>query len=412
MKPVQDAPQRSKTALAAPAIILHKKAGRAERVTMVFEEKYDHLCSIAVTHLNYSEVFAEDVVADVFVDALTIWSTERYEGINDLEAYIARCVIYKSKNFRYRNRRLINIQDLPIDTLSTTNPMMKLDFDMDEMMKMLGAKQGDAFSLFMNGYSHEEIAQMLNLNSQGASRNLIYNAKKKLKKLWNELLDDDPEDPETSGTSIKAHKNTSRHHNRPLSDRPVSLPKIKDLLGYLSGTEQPAKTRNAILLWLLKDEYAFDILSGLKYILDRNTKKSIEVRFKKGKENLRERLNGIIQSKNISNNQFLSNTNIENKPTQTSIFFENNGDWIEIPDDTLLNKLSFNPTQIKVSKKTRLSNKVFLDYMDRQRLVDSEQLNDKRKFPHSPKDNNMTRRFNSYLISIGIIIHKDGIVEE
>ncbi len=363
MKPVHDAPPRSKIALAAPATDLPKKAGRAECVTIVFEEKYEHLCLLAIKYLNNSGVFAEDVVGDVFEDALTNWTTERYEGINNLEAYIARCVIHRSKNFRYRNRRLINIHDLPIDTLLTTNPMMKLDFDMDEMTKMLGSKQGDAFSLFLKGYSHEEIAQMLNLNSEGASRNLIYNAKKKLKKLWNELLDDDPEDPETSGTRSKAHKNTSRQHNKPLSDRSVSLPKIKDLMGYLSGAEQPAKIKNAILLWLAKDEYAIDILSGLNYSLNRNTEKSIEARFKKGKEHLRE-------------------------------------------------KLPFIPKQTDSSKKTPQPNKVFLNNVGGQRLVDSEQLNDKRKFPHSPKDNDMTSRFNSYLLSIGIIIHKDGIVEE
>jgi hypothetical protein len=290
--------------------------------------------------------------------------------------------------------------------------MMKLDFDMDAMMKMLGSKQRDAFSLFFKGYTHEEIAQMLNLSSEGASKNLIYNAKKKLKKLWNELPDDDPDDPETSGTRSKTHKNISGQNNRHLSDRPVKSPKIKDLLGYLRGAEQDTKTRNAILLWLINDEYAIDILSGLNHILNRNVENSIEARFKKGKENLRERLNGIIQSKNISTNQFLSNTNIENKQTQTSIFFENNGDWIAIPDDTLLQKLSFNPTQLNVSKKIRLSNRVFLDGMDRQRLVDSEQLNDKRKFPHTPKNKEMTRHLNAYLLSIGIIVHKDGIAEE
>lgn len=307
MKPVNDAPQKSKSPLTAPAINTRKEDRRAERVMLVYKEKYEHLCLLAIKYLNSSEVFAEDIVADVFIDALNNWSVERFEGIKNLESYISQSVINRSNNFRKRNRRLIHVNDFPLDSLLITNPMMKLDFDLDGLTKMLPTKQRDAFSLYCKGYSHEEIAEMLDC-SEGASKTAVYNAKKKLQQIWNELPDEDPDEPRPSSARSKVHQKASRHNNRLLSIPTGNQPKVKDLLDYLRGNEQHAKVRNAILLWIITDKYAADIISGLKFTMNNNSEINIETRLKKGKDNLRRRLLGAMQSKDFLDNRFLFNT--------------------------------------------------------------------------------------------------------
>ncbi|MDO8365209.1 MAG: RNA polymerase sigma factor [Saprospiraceae bacterium] len=375
MNPINDAPRRSKAALAAPATATLKDERRAERVMMIYEEKYDQLCLLAIKYLNYSEVFAEDIVADVFIDALTNWSAERYAGIKNLEAFICQCVINRSKNFRYRNRRLTNIHDLPLDSLSTTNPMMKHDLDLDGMTKMLPPKQREAFSLYYKGYTHEEIVQMLQLSNVGASKNLIYYAKKKLQKIWRELSDEDPYDPGTSDTRSKEHKKASSQNNRPLSIRSWNLPKIKDLLNYLSGNVQNGKIRNAILLWVIEDKYAIEIISGLNYTLNSKTETNIEMRLKKGKEALREKLLGAIHSKNVPDNRFILNTPQTSLPwftiekdkqtcfTIIGIPYNINWEWIQNPGNNWLDKRSSDPIQTSAAKKARHSNKDFLNFI-------------------------------------------------
>jgi DNA-directed RNA polymerase specialized sigma24 family protein len=416
MKPIIDAPQTSKAALTAPVNATHKDGQRIARVMEIYEDenKYDHLCLLAIQYLNKSEMFAEDIVADVFIDALKNWPTERFDKIEDLEAFICRCVINRSKNFRYRNRRLINIHDLPIDSLSTINPMLKLDLDMDVLTNMLPTKQREAFSLYSKGYTHEEIMQMLQLSSEGASKNLIYYAKKRLQKIWSDLPDDDPDNPGTSGARSKANNKASKTQHKSLSIRPGNTPSIKDLLNYLRGNEQNAKTKNAILLWIIEDRYAVEIISGLNYALNRKIEANIEARLKKGKENLRERLLDAMRSKSEPGNQSLSNK-IETSFCGFTIEIDNqsdlpstnnpygfNGDWKQISDDIPLCNFSFYYKNLKIANKAPRFTKVFLNDLKDKNVIEGDDLTSKHELLSIPQKRDLHRFFNCYLLSIDL----------
>ncbi len=299
MNPAFDAPQRSTAANAAPATAILADARHAKCVRIIFEQKFEHLCILALKYLNRSEVFAEDIVADVFEDALTKWPTARFDTIKDLEAYLCKCVINKSRNARKRNSRLIHLHEFPIDKFSIPNPMAKYDLDMDVLAKMLPTKQSEAFTLYCKGYSHEEIAQMMQLSSEGASKNLIYYARKKLQAIVNEGTDFDPEDRDPSNTSRKQTAKTNRAQTRPIANGPGCTPRIKDLANYLNGKIIKASVRKAILHWLMEDNYALDIITGLKNELKHNNTSNIETQLRKSKDSIRERLFRV---------QFLNNT--------------------------------------------------------------------------------------------------------
>ncbi len=290
MNPAFDAPLSSTAATAAPAIAILADERRATCVRIIFERKYEHLCLLAIKYLNKSEVFAQDIVGDVFEDALTKWHKERYDDIKDLEAYICRCVINRSMNVRKRDKRLINLHEFPVDTFSITNPMAKFDLDIAVLAKMLPTKQSEAFTLYCKGYSHEEIAQMMHLSGEGASKNLIYYARKKLQTIVNEGTDFDPDDRDPSNAPGKQAEKTNRPQTRPITNGTGFTPRIKDLLSYLNGNALKASLRTAILHWLIADKYALDVITGLNYELKQNDRNNIETRLRRSKDSIRERL--------------------------------------------------------------------------------------------------------------------------
>lgn len=293
MNPANDAtPRRSTATSAAPSIAHFAELRRSERLSRIFEQKYEHLCLLAIRYLDHSAVFAEDIVADVFEDALSKWPLEAFDKIRDLEGYICKCVINRSKNTRRRNKRLINIHDLPFDTFSTPNPMANLDLDIDVLAKLLPPKQSEAFSLYLKGYAHEEIAQMMGLSGEGASKNLIYYAKKKLRKLWEEQPD--PDDPAFSPTRKKADTRAGKRPVKPVTGGPGDSPRLRDLLNYLQENELRGPVRRNIRTWLMKNPFAGDVISGLNIALQHQSGEELENRLRRSKNSLRARLFGNL----------------------------------------------------------------------------------------------------------------------
>ena len=143
MNSAQDAPQ-SKTAVTnAPAKAILADDRRAERVKRIFEEKYEHYCFLAFKYVGCMDD-AKDIVAHVFEGAMSTWPPSIYEAILNLEAYMYRTVRNCAINKAKRNKRLISIHDLPIDTFLITNPMEKFDLDIAALVKQLPIKQREA----------------------------------------------------------------------------------------------------------------------------------------------------------------------------------------------------------------------------------------------------------------------------
>lgn len=275
-----------------------------DRVKTIFEKKYEHYRLLAFRYVR-SKDDAKDIVANVFERALLNWPAERYESILNLEAYMCRAIINDAINTAKRKKRIINLNDLPIDTFLVTNPMVNFDLDIDALIKLLPNKQKDAFGLFLQGYSHEEIAQRLNLNSEGASKNLIYYARKKLQKIMNDLPEYDPDDRGPGNSNRSEAKRVFKRNKIALTSGPGFTPKVKDLLHFLLGNNLKESNRRSIVKWLIYQDYAFEIISGLKLALQNQTAKSIETEIQKDKNSLRERLFGSTEWKQNPDEQSL-----------------------------------------------------------------------------------------------------------
>jgi len=295
----QNAPLRKTTPTNAPATI-HSDVSRAGRVSLIFEQKYEHFCFLAFKYVRSMDD-AKDIVATVFEGALKNWSIERYEAILNLEAYMYRSVRNAAINVAKRNKYLLSIHDFPIDTFIISNPMEKFDLNLDAFVQLLPNKQREAFVLFSQGYSHKEIAKLLELDTEGASNNLIYYAKKNLKKLISDMPEFDPDDrgPFNSGRG-QAKKQTDPNR-RALNINPGSTPKVKDLLSFISGGALKESNKRTILQWLINENFAFEIISGIQIALKNNRANSIEARLRNDKSNLRAQLFGSSIQPEVQN---------------------------------------------------------------------------------------------------------------
>jgi RNA polymerase sigma factor (sigma-70 family) len=307
---VPDAPLRKTTPTNAPATIIPTDVRRAGRVSLIFEQKYEHFCFLAFKYVTSMDD-AKDIVANVFEGALRNWPTERYEAILNLEAYMYRAVRNSAINVAKRKKYLISIHDFPIDTFSISNPMEKFDLNLDAFIKLLPNKQREAFNLFSQGYSHKEIAAQLNLDSEGASKNLIYYAKKNLKKLISDLPEFDPDDrgPFNSGR-YKAKKHNAPNR-RALNINPGSTPKVKDLLSFISGGALKESNKRTILQWLVNQNAAFEIVSGLQIALKNNSAINIEANIRKDKNSLRTQLFGKPIKNPVNNTPHTNSISLE-----------------------------------------------------------------------------------------------------
>lgn len=272
---------------------------RAVRVLEIFEDRYEFYFMTAKKYLRNSEQ-PESVIADVILAAFN-WKSERFDQIKNLEAYLRSCVVYRSINIAKKQSRLTRHNDLN-EHLSNnaliSNPMQKFDFDIADLSKFLPTKQRQAFLLFIKGYAHDEIAHMLRLNSEGASKSLIYYAKLKLRKVVNDWPDDDPDNPGSKYQKNAPNSNHSLKSNRNNTNRNNNKPGFRDLLNYITGNNNNNSIdHKAILKWIFIESYAIDIVSGLNYSLRFEQVETLESKIERSKNELREKLHYIINQR-------------------------------------------------------------------------------------------------------------------
>ena len=134
---------------------------------------------------------SQDVVQDVFEKMLLIPIGKRHDyfgsSFDNIEAYLA--VIIKNKCFDFKkvksNReKIIFTIRFKLNGITENNSQERFCKDfLIEMLHNLQPKEQEIIQLHLDGYSNEEIAARLNI-TYNTVKNNIYEAKKKLKKMW------------------------------------------------------------------------------------------------------------------------------------------------------------------------------------------------------------------------------------
>jgi RNA polymerase sigma-70 factor, ECF subfamily len=160
----------------------------AEGDTRVFEEIYrdhsDRMKSIAYNHLgNVSD--AEDAVQETFLKVHRAAST--YNGESAFTTWMYRVLIntcYDALRRRQRRIQSTSIEDaLPGDRAGASVDDAKR-LALRKMLEDLPEQRRTVFMLFeIEGFSHAEIAQVLNI-SEGNSKWILFATKKQLQEQW------------------------------------------------------------------------------------------------------------------------------------------------------------------------------------------------------------------------------------
>ena len=165
--------------------------GNNYAVAELYSRFKNRLLLLAYNYCRDKEM-SRDIVQDVFEKLLLLPIEKRkdYFGKIDsnIEAYLS--VIVKNKcidSRRVTNNRGKVLSDIryPFDTSEKNASLERFCLDgLKEMLSNLQPREQQIIQLHIDGYKNEEIADHLNI-TYNTVKNNIYEAKKKLKNLWN-----------------------------------------------------------------------------------------------------------------------------------------------------------------------------------------------------------------------------------
>ena len=131
-----------------------------------------------------SEVDAEDLLQQSFIDVFTKMDSFRYES--SIGAWIKRIVVNNCINFLKKRRLKIESLDDRFHQLPEEEPVEEVHLNVKAINRALGELPDGyrvVFSLYMmEGYDHKEIGEILNI-TEATSKSQFSRAKKKLKEL-------------------------------------------------------------------------------------------------------------------------------------------------------------------------------------------------------------------------------------
>lgn len=262
---------------------------RTKKVQLLFEENYEKFRLRAAYYLRSMDA-AHDIVVDAFLDALSIWPTEKFESILDLKKFLSTTIKNRSLNALRQRKRFVEMTFDPSDPKTPRiNPIDMTQLDLNVLLKKLPDDQAKAFALRLDGYSHEEIMEKMGLTSVGSSKNLVYRAKKKLRDiLLNEFPFTDPDDDGGGGGALLVFE---RKYAKGLGVSYEHNPSFVDMLDYVEGRLHPGSERYARLIqWVILDDFGFDAVSALRRALKEHSTDTVLFFLKKGKDDLRQLL--------------------------------------------------------------------------------------------------------------------------
>jgi RNA polymerase sigma factor (sigma-70 family) len=128
---------------------------------------------------------AEDIMQEAFLDAFQRLTS--YSGEGSFGSWLKRIVINRSLDFLRRSKETVPLDEVEYDLADSNEDIREdeIQFQVAEVKKAIAQLPDDyrvVVSLFLlEGYDHEEIAQILNITNQ-LSRTRFSRARQKL--LW------------------------------------------------------------------------------------------------------------------------------------------------------------------------------------------------------------------------------------
>ncbi len=167
--------------------------------SFIYKKYYGYLMAVALRYVR-EEMEAEDVVNESFVKVFRKLHEFNYE--NDelviektFKSWIARITVNTSIDKLRARKEVDSLDDVSANDLSAHAIMVSTRLEEQDIMKLLyqlSEIQRSIFNLYeIEGYSHQEIGQMLNV-PESTSRTYLTRAKSRLRKLYMDQFCDLP----------------------------------------------------------------------------------------------------------------------------------------------------------------------------------------------------------------------------
>lgn len=164
---------------------------REDGKAFVYKKYYGYLMAIIIRYVK-QDVDAEELVNESFVRVFRkLESFNRDIDDENLEksfrAWIGRIAANISIDFLRSKKQLYSVEDMAEGDMHTPSVQLDSRLEVNEILSLLDQLpeiQKTIFNLYeIEGYSHDEIAQMLNI-PDSTSRTYLTRAKQKLRKLY------------------------------------------------------------------------------------------------------------------------------------------------------------------------------------------------------------------------------------
>lgn len=162
-------------------IINRCRSGEKPAQIEIYKQYYKPVYNTCLRILNDTAT-AEDLMQDSFIDAFN--KMQSYDGKGSFGAWIRRIAVNNSIDYIKRSRPMVSISHETANIPDEADTYFEdVDYKVEEIKKALGQMEdGDRVILslyLLEGYDHEEIAQILEI-SVNNSRTRYSRAKKRL----------------------------------------------------------------------------------------------------------------------------------------------------------------------------------------------------------------------------------------
>lgn len=172
-------------------VIQHCKSGNQVAQGMLFNSHYQQMYNLSMRILsNHHDV--EDVLIISFSKVFSKIQKFEYRGDNSLKKWIKTIVINESIRFVNGKRKISYDEDLPEYEKNSTFNFDLSDIDIEQVYSIIEALPDGyrmVFNLFaIEGYSHKEIAELLNIK-ENTSKSQLRKARKNIIERMNKTKD-------------------------------------------------------------------------------------------------------------------------------------------------------------------------------------------------------------------------------
>lgn len=162
-----------------------------ESQKLLYKEFYSYGMSICLRYVDNRDE-ASEVLNDGFMKIFN--NVKKFDLTKPLQPWLRKIVVNTAINFYHQKQRMIQAEEIESAKHSVENENILSGISYQEiiaMLRKLPPSYRTVFNLYaIEGYKHEEIAEMLGI-SVGTSKSNLFKAKDLLKKILNNFFEAD-----------------------------------------------------------------------------------------------------------------------------------------------------------------------------------------------------------------------------